>query len=564
MSEPQSAPSFPQDVSGQESQVASSSTSALPPDPDAAFSDTPSYRNSSVSGPSTAGPITPDEHSLPGSNAFYQTEFATSASSSNPSYPERPAPLSRQGSESFKRRGPSHSPQIPSQSSGQQDGLISPADFDDRGSSRAISSAHRSSLVDVRAAEPLGLGLMPGLETGLSDYREGSASSSTPSYTSDDPYSSHSQSISRKASFPDVDRYRDHKFTPPNSAGPYAAYERLYKAGESGTGARPLTSATPLESKKSFTDSAAYWLILYFIFNLGLTLFNKVVLVSFPFPYTLTGLHALSGCAGCYIALERGAFVPARLTSKENLIMGAFSILYTINIAVSNLSLHLVTVPFHQVVRASTPLFTILISVLIFRGKFSIMKLVSLLPVIAGVGFATYGDYYFTAWGLILTLLGTFLAAFKTVVTNVIQTGGGGRLKLHPLDLLMRMSPLAFIQCVIYGYFSGELERVRRYGAREMTREKAFALMINGMIAFGLNVVSFSANKKTGALTMTVAANCKQVLTIAIAVFLFNLHINVTNGIGIILTLIGGGWYGWIEFQEKNKPRLGRIMKGAP
>jgi hypothetical protein len=39
---------------------------------------------------------------------------------------------------------------------------------------------------------------------------------------------------------------------------------------------------------------------------------------------------------------------------------------------------------------------------------------------------------------------------------------------------------------------------------------------------------------------MTVAANCKQVLTIAIAVFLFDLHINFTNGIGIILTLIGG------------------------
>ena len=39
---------------------------------------------------------------------------------------------------------------------------------------------------------------------------------------------------------------------------------------------------------------------------------------------------------------------------------------------------------------------------------------------------------------------------------------------------------------------------------------------------------------------MTVAANCKQVLTIALAVFLFNLNINFTNGIGIALTLIGG------------------------
>lgn len=316
-----------------------------------------------------------------------------------------------------------------------------------------------------------------------------------------------------------------------------------------------VESATP-----PWTDSTAYWLSLYFAFNLGLTLFNKIVLVNFPFPYTLTGLHALSGCLGCYVALERGAFTPARLTSKENMVMTAFSVLYTINIAVSNLSLQLVTVPFHQVVRASTPLFTILISTLFFKGKFTAMKLVSLLPVVAGVGFATYGDYYFTAWGLILTLLGTFLAAFKTVITNVIQTGGGGRLRLHPLDLLMRMSPLAFIQCVIYGYFSGELERVRRYGALEMTSGKATALFVNGIIAFGLNVVSFTANKKAGPLTMTVSANCKQVMTIGIAVVLFNLHINFTNAIGIVLTLIGGAWYGYVEYTEKAKQRLGKMV----
>lgn len=37
--------------------------------------------------------------------------------------------------------------------------------------------------------------------------------------------------------------------------------------------------------RQGFYDSPAYWLILYFFFNLGLTLFNKIVLVSFPFPY---------------------------------------------------------------------------------------------------------------------------------------------------------------------------------------------------------------------------------------------------------------------------------------
>lgn len=76
----------------------------------------------------------------------------------------------------------------------------------------------------------------------------------------------------------------------------------------------------------------------------------------------------------------------------------------------------------------------------------------------------------------------------------------------HPLDLLMRMSPLAFVQCVMYGWYTGELERVRAYGATQMTRSKAIALLINGIIACGLNIVSFTANKKSGPLTMTVSA----------------------------------------------------------
>lgn len=47
----------------------------------------------------------------------------------------------------------------------------------------------------------------------------------------------------------------------------------------------PLTDDAQSQAKGGFYDSPAYWLIMYFCFNLGLTLFNKGVLVSFPFPY---------------------------------------------------------------------------------------------------------------------------------------------------------------------------------------------------------------------------------------------------------------------------------------
>ena len=70
-----------------------------------------------------------------------------------------------------------------------------------------------------------------------------------------------------------------------------------------------------------------------------------------------------------------------------------------------------------------TPLFTIILAVAFTRKRFGSNTYISLIPVVAGVAFATYGDYYFTPMGLFLTLLGTVLAALKTVVTNAIQVG---------------------------------------------------------------------------------------------------------------------------------------------
>ncbi|KAG8216055.1 hypothetical protein J3R82DRAFT_8055 [Butyriboletus roseoflavus] len=268
-----------------------------------------------------------------------------------------------------------------------------------------------------------------------------------------------------------------------------------------------------------FYHSQPFWLTLYFCFNLGLTLYNKAVLIHFPYAYALTALHALCGSIGGFSLLRLGVYVPAKLTDADNMALLAFSSLYTFNIAVSNLSLELVTIPFHQVVRSATPIFTVFLSMLLFGTRSSRQKIASLVPVIVGVGFATYGDYYFTTSGFLLTLLGTLLAAIKTIYTSILQSSPSAqapitfrylvppRLQLHPLDLLTRMAPLAFIQCVILSYTTGEMDQVRHWSTRELTAWTAVALGLNGAIAFGLNIVSFTANKKAGPLSMTVAVS---------------------------------------------------------
>ncbi|KAF9285468.1 UAA transporter [Mortierella alpina] len=307
----------------------------------------------------------------------------------------------------------------------------------------------------------------------------------------------------------------------------------------------------PGNAPRAKVDTSYSWLAMYFLLNLVLTIYNKAILSTFhfSFPWTLTGIHTLCSGLGALTMARLGYFTPAQLGERENMVMLMFSFLYTLNIAISNVSLNEVSVAFHQVVRAMTPVFTIAISVAFLSKRYSGMTYLSLLPLLLGVYMATVGDYSYTAMGFFLTVLGAVLAATKTVVTNRIQVG---RLQLHPLDLLLRMSPLAFVQTVIFSWMKGELDEVVVFCKTDMSYKLIMALLVNGIIAFFLNYVSFTANKKTSALTMTVAANVKQVLSIIVAVTVFNTTIGFLNGLGIVMTLLGGACYSYVDWREKN------------
>lgn len=100
-------------------------------------------------------------------------------------------------------------------------------------------------------------------------------------------------------------------------------------------------------------------LALYFTLNLSLTLYNKSLLIHFPFPYTLSALHALCGTIGSFILVHTGSSPLPRLNARETLILFAFSCLYTVNIIVSNVSLGLVTVPVSNCFQSPPNLFSI-------------------------------------------------------------------------------------------------------------------------------------------------------------------------------------------------------------
>lgn len=308
---------------------------------------------------------------------------------------------------------------------------------------------------------------------------------------------------------------------------------------------------------KTFREKSA-WLLLYFTFNLVLTIQNKWVMSRFAFPYTLTGIHALCNCIGIGGLMAFGTFKPTGLTKQQCCNLFYFSILYAINIAISNVSLNLVTVPVHQVVRSLTPIIIVVLSIIFLHKHFSLKTYLALGTITFGVTVATYGTYGVTLYGLAMTFLGAVLAAVKTLTaTGMLKAPNGN--KLSPVDILFYMSPLAVVYMIGFAYCSGEASRLYEIAIRGVVNENINEfttipyqqILYNGAIAFGLNFVSFTANKKTGAVAISVAANVKQVLSIILAVFIFDLQIVTINAVGIVITLAAGAWYAQIEFSAK-------------
>lgn len=129
-----------------------------------------------------------------------------------------------------------------------------------------------------------------------------------------------------------------------------------------------------------------------------------------------------------------------------------------------------------------------------------------------------------------------------------------GTLKLPALEILLRMSPLAALQCLAYAAASGELSRFSSFLAEGyLSPWYSLALAGNGLIAFLLNITSFQTNKVAGALTITICANLKQCLTVLIGIFLFHTHVGPTNGLGMLVALSGASWYSKVEVQNKSR-----------
>lgn len=258
------------------------------------------------------------------------------------------------------------------------------------------------------------------------------------------------------------------------------------------------------------------------------------------------------------------------LDRKAYLFVFGFSILFTLNVAIEDLSLEWLTEMFNYVMKGLIPLVTKLIGMKL--GHTYSRKLISAVYVIAlGVIMSCFGpldfvdifnfllDIDYMIGGFVVTLICVILAASKAVMAGEIVSGHG-LLKLHPIDLISYMAPLAMIQCLLIAIVKGEISSILNRWDTEFNPLTAnyyplFVILMSGFASFMLNVSSLQVIKFTSPLTFCIAANIKQVITL----LCFSTTMTITtpfNIIGIIILIIGTIKYTNAITNEKIRPSL--------
>lgn len=296
----------------------------------------------------------------------------------------------------------------------------------------------------------------------------------------------------------------------------------------------------------------AFWLIVWCANNVGVTLINKMLfsIVDFPYPYALSAIHMAFNTIGAQMFFfSQRSSRPKALDTSQMKTIYLFSIIFSLNIAIGNVSIRYVSVNFNQVMRSLVPIVVMSIGLLFQNKSYSSQRKWAVIPIVFGVALATFGDMRYTAIGIFFTVCCVILAALKVVLSGQMLTGD---LKLHPVDLIYKMAPLALVQLSLLSFLTGELDDIWANWNAYHQSGVFHMCFISGVLSFSLNICSFMANKVTSPLTLSIAANIKQVLMILLSTVYFATPVSFVNGIGIIIVLIGGSRYSLVSVMENN------------
>lgn len=200
--------------------------------------------------------------------------------------------------------------------------------------------------------------------------------------------------------------------------------------------------------------------------------------------------------------------------------------------------------------KAFTPVAVLIFSFFSGLEKTSLMELYIIMIICVGVALTSVGELYFSVIGFTFQSLAIMAESSRLVLTNALMK----QLKLDPLSSLYYIAPMCTffigIFCCIFEVQDLPLDRM-------MTQDFIVTMLINGGVAFTLNVAVVLLIGNTSALVLTLAGIIKDIMLVVLSIVVFGSPVTPLQYAGYGVALLGLNAHK--EF-KKNPERIGQLI----
>lgn len=283
--------------------------------------------------------------------------------------------------------------------------------------------------------------------------------------------------------------------------------------------------------------------------------------LNFHFPLLLTLCHMSMCYVLAALVLDVAQVWPRTVVSSQQRMyrIAPLACIFVANIVLGNVSLDYVPVSFMQTIKSSVPAFTYALQTALGFRAFESETAAALVPVVLGVMLATWTEVNFNVVGFTCAIVASVTTAIQSIVSGFLLAG---KLKMDPVNLVYNLSPIAVVLLVPCVYYFEYAALMREYDEL-VTTNLLLLLTVSSVVAFLLNFSVFFAIKSTSTLTFTVAGNLKVVFVIVISVAIFRNEVTATNGLGILITILGCWWYNSVQFRRNQRAAAAKRSTGV-
>jgi solute carrier family 35 protein E1 len=303
------------------------------------------------------------------------------------------------------------------------------------------------------------------------------------------------------------------------------------------------------ESGKAFLDTlktAAYFVAWYF-FNTAYNIYNKKALNAVDLPWTAATIHLFTGIPYVFFLWFTGLRAAPKLSvdNVKNLSPVCAGHLGTHVGGV--IALGAGAVSFMQIVKASEPVVSCILSATLLGQVFPLPVYLTLLPIVGGVGLASLKELSFTWLAFGSAMLSNVSSAFRGIVAKKAMSKPQGE-NMTESNLYGVLTIMSFCVLLPFSLLVESPAKIAKVWAAAnaggiSSGYIAFNLLMSGVCYYLYNETAFLALGRVNAVTHAIANTVKRIVIILASVVIFKTQLTPLGIAGSGIAVFGAFLY---------------------